>query len=94
MEELVTYPTSTQAEVARARLEDEGIPARVADWSAMNELSDYRVFVPAEHLAEAAAILGVPEPAEPAPTPDWLPRLLAVVVVLLVGFLVWGLLGA
>ncbi len=93
MESLVSYPTQIEAEMARARLEDEGILAAVSDWSAMRELMDYRVFVPADRLAEAAEILGIEPPAEPGPQPEWLPKLLAFVTFLLVGFLVWGLLG-
>ena len=93
MEPLTSYPTQTEAEVARARLEDEGILAAVSDWSAMRELMDYRVFVPAESLVEAAEILGIDPPAAPKPQPEWLPKLLAFITVLLVGFLVWGLLG-
>ena len=93
MESLTSYPTQTEAEVARARLEDEGILAAVSDWSAMRELMDYRVFVPADQLVEAAEILGIDPPAAPKPQPEWLPKLLAFITVLLVGFLVWGLLG-
>ena len=43
MRPLTSFATVTQAEVVRARLVDEGIPAEVGDWSAMREIADYRV---------------------------------------------------
>lgn len=91
MQPLAAYATQTQAEVARALLEDEGIPARVADWSAMRELADYRVFVAPEDAAEAAAILGVDAPVAPGPLEPWLARTMIVVAVLMVLFIAWGL---
>ncbi|MEX1280461.1 MAG: hypothetical protein AB1Z57_09295 [Acidimicrobiia bacterium] len=94
MRPLTSFATVTQAEVVRARLVDEGIPAEVGDWSAMREIADYRILVPDEFLAEAAAILGIDPPVDPAPFPPWVNRLMVGVAVAMALFVAWALLVA
>lgn len=68
---LTTFARYTDAEVARAVLESAGIEASVADNSAMQEMSDFRLVVGDEDLVEAAAVLGVEVPPAPPRAPDW-----------------------
>lgn len=91
MRPIAAYPTQTQAEVARARLEDEGIAARVGDWSAMRELTDYRVYVLDEDVEAAAEILGVEPPEVPGPLPEWVRWAMIASTVAMVGLVVWAL---
>lgn len=91
MRPVAAYATQTQAEVARALLEDEGIAAQVGDWSAMRELSDYRVFVSDDDVAAAAEILGVDTPAIPEPLPGWVRAGMVGLTVLMAAFIVWAL---
>ena len=92
MRPIAAYATQTQAEVARAVLEDEGIAAQVGDWSAMRELSDYRVYVLDEDVAAAAEILGVEAPVDPAPLSDWVRRGMVLTAVAMAAFIIWALL--
>jgi hypothetical protein len=89
---IAAYATQTQAEVARALLEDHGIAAQVGDWSAMRELSDYRVFVLDEDLVDAAEILGVETPSIPDPLPEWVRVGMIAVSVAMAVFIAWALL--
>ena len=86
MRVLTTFARFTDAEVARAVLEDAGIDAYVADNSAMQEMSDFRLMVGEIDLEEAAAVLEVDVPESPPIAPDWtLWAAGAVAVVILLG---------
>jgi hypothetical protein len=91
MRAVAAFATQTQAEVARALLEDEGIIAQVGDWSAMRELADYRVLVADEDIVAAAEILGVDAPAVPEPLPAWVRLGMIGVAVAMALFIVWAL---
>lgn len=71
MRVLTTFARFTDAEVARAVLESAGIEAYVADNSAMQEMSDFRLMVGEVDLEEAAAVLDVEVPEAPPVAPDW-----------------------
>lgn len=71
MRVLTTFARFTDAEVARAVLESAGIDAYVADNSAMQEMSDFRLMVGEVDLEEAAAVLDVEVPDPPKVAPDW-----------------------
>lgn len=93
MRSVAAFATQTQAEVARALLEEEGIPAQVSDWSAMRELSDYRVFVADDDIPAAAEILGVDAPHVPDPLPRWVRIGMVALSVAMAAFILWALLG-
>lgn len=71
MRELTTFALAADAELARASLEAAGIAARVSDFSAMQEMADYRLVVEETRIPEAAEILGVPLPQLPKGPPQW-----------------------
>ncbi len=71
MRELTTFALGADAELARATLEAAGIAARVSDFSAMQEMADYRLVVDEARMEEAALLLGLPVPDRPASPPSW-----------------------
>ena len=84
MRVLTTFSRFTDAEVARAVLESAGIDAYVADNSAMQEMSDFRLMVGEVDLEEAAAVLDVEVPEPPKEAPDWTLWAAGVVLVIIV----------
>ena len=68
---LTTFALAAEAELARAQLDAAGIPAWVADNSAMREMADFRLMVEADRITDAAELLGVAVPPLAKEPPAW-----------------------